>query len=278
MEHHLPRWFQFTKYAVYGLLALNVLLFLQEETTTFSHLFTGEANLELVVQAFSATIDTAAWVVLLLMFELETYVLPDEVIKGKVKWGLHGLRIFAFLFIGYACYGYFVEMFYYYGNSVRPLAAPAACALGEGWSILVKLDEFQPLSQANCGMLQGSLWQVGSGQVVADADTLRATRWLAWVDVINSVTWILVVLLLEIDVRLQLRGAYTGRVLLASKLGKLVLYSILFAAAVYWGFKGDFLDFWDAFLWLFAFFFIEQNLFAWQAETDEAREPLAQAG
>ncbi len=278
MDHHLPRWFQFTKYAVYGLLMVNVGLFLQEEMTSFAQLFTGELDAEMLVQAFSATIDTAAWVVLLLMFELETYVLPDEAIRGKVKWSLHGLRIAAFLFIGYACYGYFVEMFYFYGDSVVPLAVSGACTLGEGWSILVKLDEFQPLTAETCAMLQGSLWQVGSGQVVADADTLRATRWLAWADVINSVTWILVVLLLEIDVRLQLRGAYAGRVLLASKISKVVLYGILFAAAVYWGFEGDFLDFWDAFLWLFAFFFIEQNLFAWQAETEAEAETKAGEG
>ena len=41
---------------------------------------------------------------------------------------------------------------------------------------------------------------------------------------------------------------------------KLGLYSILFVAALYWGSEGDFLDFWDAFLWLVAFFFIESNL------------------
>ncbi len=278
MEHVQPRWFQFTKYAVYGLLMVNVGLFLQEELTSFGILFKGAVSAQQVIQSFSATIDTAAWVLLLLMFELETSVLPDEVIRGKVKWSLHGLRMVAFLFIGYACYGYFVEMFYYYGSNVTPLSAVAACGLGEGWSILVYLDEFAALTPNNCGMLQGQLWQIGSGQVVADANTLRATRWLAWIDVINSVTWILVVLLLEIDVRLQLRGAYQGRVLLASKLGKLVLYSILFAAAVYWGFEGDLLDFWDAFLWLFAFFFIEQNLFAWQAETmaeTEAASPAA---
>ena len=84
----------------------------------------------------------------------------------------------------------------------------------------------------------------------------------------NSVTWILVVLVLEADVRLQLRGAYAGQWLFASKVSKVGLYGILFAAAVYWGFEGDFLDFWDAFLWLFAFFFIEQNLFVWQQETE----------
>jgi hypothetical protein len=43
---------------------------------------------------------------------------------------------------------------------------------------------------------------------------------------------------------------------------------MLTAAAVYWGFEGEFLDFWDAALWLFAFFFIEMNVFEWQRELD----------
>ena len=47
---------------------------------------------------------------------------------------------------------------------------------------------------------------------------------------------------------------------------KAVLYATLVAAAIYWGFKGDFLDFWDAALWLFAFVFIELNVFEWQQE------------
>ena len=46
-----------------------------------------------------------------------------------------------------------------------------------------------------------------------------------------------------------------------------VLYAMLFACAVYWGIDGDFLDFWDAFLWLVAFIFIEMNIFEWREET-----------
>jgi hypothetical protein len=45
-----------------------------------------------------------------------------------------------------------------------------------------------------------------------------------------------------------------------------VLYTTLIAAAIFWGFKGNFLDFWDAALWLFAFVFIELNVFEWQQE------------
>ena len=48
---------------------------------------------------------------------------------------------------------------------------------------------------------------------------------------------------------------------------KLVLYTTLLGAAIYWWFFSDFLDFWDALLWLAAFIFIELNLFQWQAET-----------
>jgi hypothetical protein len=274
MQHHLPRWFQLLKYTIYGLLMLNTWLFLQEELVSLDRLFADGINRELLIQAFSATIDTAAWVVLLLMFELETYVIPDEKIEGAVKWGLHGLRAFCYLFIFSACWGYISEMLYYY--EVAPLSVADACNLvGKDWSILVKLDEFVDLTADTCGTLQGELWQVGAGGVVADGDKLSATRWLAWTDVINSATWILVVLVLEADVRLQLRGAYAGRWLLASKVSKVVLYGILFAAAVYWGFEGDFLDFWDAFLWLFAFFFIEQNLFAWQQETELENQEAA---
>ena len=59
------------------------------------------------------------------------------------------------------------------------------------------------------------------------------------------------------------------RIMEATKYLKFVLYAILFVCAVYWGFEGDFVDFWDAFLWLFAFIFIELNVFEWNVETSQ---------
>ena len=53
-----------------------------------------------------------------------------------------------------------------------------------------------------------------------------------------------------------------------------MLYPVLFVAAVYWGFEGSFLDFWDAFLWLVAFVFIEMNVLEWHEE----RQTVWQAG
>ena len=55
----------------------------------------------------------------------------------------------------------------------------------------------------------------------------------------------------------------------ATKWFKFAVYGTLFLAAGYWGIAGSFLDFWDAALWLFAFIFIELNVFEWQAETSQ---------
>ena len=113
-------------------------------------------------------------------------------------------------------------------------------------------------------------------QAVVDLEGQKDIIALAWVDVINSAVWLLVVIVLEIDVRLQERQRYEGAILRASNGIKFVLYALLFCAAIYWGINGDFVDFWDAFLWLVAFVFIELNVFEWHKETQE--QAMAKAG
>ena len=84
---------------------------------------------------------------------------------------------------------------------------------------------------------------------------------------------LVVVLLLEGEVYLQLRGLLSERLVLLTKIGKGMLYAILLVCAIYWGLLGDFLDFWDAFLWLVAFIFIEMNIFQWHEEIIEEHVP-----
>jgi hypothetical protein len=58
-------------------------------------------------------------------------------------------------------------------------------------------------------------------------------------------------------------------VLKLSTISKFILYATLFLAAGYWSVKGDFVDSWDAWLWLIAFIFIELNVFDWRHEALE---------
>lgn len=259
-------WFTGLKYLTYGLLMINVGLFLREELLAVEHTFSDGLQPGDAIQAFAATIDTAAWVILLLLFELETHILPDEKIRGGIKWAMHGVRGICYLFILYAFYGYLAELISLY--QVVPLAIDNACSLlGRDWSVLVTIDEYVVLTEANCGSLGPDLLRMQDFTIMADAETLAVVHNLAWTDVFNAAAWILVVVVLEIDVLLQLRGKLVGRVRFLSQLSKFILYPILFLAAIYWWIDGDFLDFWDAFLWLFAFIFIEMNVFDWQAES-----------
>lgn len=262
------RLFKAAKYVVYLLLSFNVYLFLQEELLALSFTFADGIEPGQLIQAFSATIDTAAWVILLLMFELETSVLDDRKIRGPIKWGLHGLRGFCYIALTYAFTGYYQELVTLY--QVAPLSVADACSLLPlDYSVLVDLDEYVPLDVANCAALNGPVFTLAGFNILADAETLQLAQLLAWVDLINAADWILVVIVLEVEVRLQLRGNLSDRIMAATKIVKIILYSILFLCAAYWGYAGDLLDFWDACLWLFAFIFIELNVFEWQQETDQ---------
>lgn len=266
-----PTWFNVAKYLVYGLLTLNVLLFLREEWEASAHVFGAGVPLLEVISAFSATIDTAAWVVLLLMFELETYQIADERLTPPVTRTLHGLRLASYAVIGYACYGYLAKALGLYGFTPADVA-DLCTAVDQAGSVLVDLDEYRVLGTGNCVELDagGPLLASADGRILADAAVLADVRLLAWVDVLNASTWILVVALLELDVRLQEHERLIGVWVKLSAALKVLFYAVLFGAAVYWGVAGSFLDFWDAMLWLLAFFCIELNVFEWRAEVHAA--------
>ncbi|MBT8060894.1 MAG: hypothetical protein KJO33_14975, partial [Gammaproteobacteria bacterium] len=111
--------------------------------------------------------------------------------------------------------------------------------------------------------------------IIASAEQLNGAIGLAWIDIINAGTWLIIVVLLEVEVWLQIKGLLTDRMLAVGKWVKGFFYAVLLFCAIYWGFEGDFLDFWDAFLWLVAFIFIEMNIFQWHEETEE--QALAEA-
>lgn len=266
------RLFQLFKYSVYALLAFNIYVFWSEEVLAAAMLYPGGISLVEIIGSFPATIDTAAWVVLVLMFELETYVLEERHYNRAVTLSLHAVRIFCYVFIVYALYGYIAKLLLHY--DVAPMAGLSdLCSLAaDGWSYAIDLDDFATITAANCGSFStaDSFLRFESMQAVVDAAGLADIRKLAWVDVVNAAVWLFVVVVLEVDVRLKEHDRLKGTALRISNAMKFVLYGMLLLAAVYWGIKGDFIDFWDAFLWLVAFIFIELNVFEWLHETNES--------
>jgi len=276
--------FHYFKYTVYALLMINVYVFFAEEWAAVGHRFADGLGFGDIIEAFAASIDTAAWVILLLMFELETFILSDEQTTRRIRISLHVLRALCYVVIVYAFFGYLTKLLFLLGTGAPMAGTTDLCTLaqGEQWAYTIDLDEYETITAANCAGFSnaGAFYQLSGMQAIVDRSGLTDITRLAWVDVINAGVWLFVVLLLEIDVRLQQHDRFEGLALRLSNMSKYVLYSILLLAAIYWGVKGDFIDFWDAFLWLVAFVFIELNVFEWRQESldQEAEATPAPAG
>jgi len=265
--------FQVFKYTIYTLIFINLVYFMREEYIAAAVRFPDGVGIGILVDAFSQSTDSFAWLVLLLTFELETYIIPDEKLKGPVKWGLNLVAGVCYVLITQALLGYINHM-----NEVMnfmPYAAGTACeAVGTVSSLALDLYEFVELTAENCGSIDSStLFFHADYNALTDKENLLYLEELAVTDVINASTWLLIVLVLWVDIFLQLRGELTERLYKWNGILKAVLYLTLIACCTYWAFLGDFMGFWDAFLWILAFFFIELNLFKWHeahpADEDE---------
>lgn len=268
---HPHRVFTIFKWLVYLLLAWNAVQFFQEDFAASTETFGDTITWRNLVEAFSAFIDTTAWLVLLLIFEFETAIIPDEKLKGGLSWFLLALKAVCYFFIVYAFYGYISK--YLVITDLLPFSIADVCSLvGTEWNYVLSLDDYPPIDATACATLKGQeLLQVSGLEIIGTREALDSARGLATIDIINAGTWLIIVVLLELEVWLQLRDHLTDRLMSIGKYLKGFFYLVLFVAAAYWGFEGTFLDFWDAFLWLVAFIFIELNIFQWHEETEEEK-------
>ncbi|MEW6998753.1 hypothetical protein AADZ86_13795 [Colwelliaceae bacterium BS250] len=270
---HFNSWgYQAFKYLIYAMLSFNVYLFFSEEWLASKVVFASGVNFENLIEGFSSTIDTAAWVVLLLLFELETYIIDDDKIKGATKWSMHGTRALCYLVIVYAFYGYLTKVGLL--SHFQPSEITNLCNLASDWKIMETMNVYGQLTAQSCVTLtqaHSEFFAHNDLKVISDGGTLLDVKLLAWVDVINSGFWLLVVIMLEYDVRAQL-GHFNHNFWKKYNLYiKSFIYLVLLLAAIFWGITGNFIEFWDAFLWLVAFFLIEMNMFEWQAETAQKK-------
>ncbi len=169
------------KVTVYSLLAVNVYLF-------FRHATANEA------------LDSFGWLILLVVFELETRALDKPYVGRWEQAGIWALQITGYGIAVYATWNYF---------------------------------------------------QIGE-----------------WADFVNSVIWLIVCATIIYDVFVP--GEFGSREWKIRNGIKTFLYILLSAVAVYWGVTGDWLDFYDALLWILCFMVIELNIFKYESEEDES--------
>jgi len=266
--------YQALKYGIYLLIVYNVVHFTLEDYMASAHRFRDGVTLSNFTDAFAQAVDSIAWLVLLLMLELETWVIEDEKHKGLLRWTINGIAAVCYFFIVKAFIGYMGKLGFVL--EFKPEDVAVACtAVGAQLSYMVEIDTYLALTAESCSQVGAAPYFVNeANSIIASQKVYNDAILLGYTEVINSGTWLLIVLVLWIDVYLQMRGELTAKLYRINAWIKAALYSVLVIAAIIWGIYGNFLDFWDAFIWIVAFVFIEMNLLQWHDET-EAGSPAS---
>lgn len=258
---------QAIKWAVYTLLLVNFGFYIAEDWNRAMHSLDAGATLFEWTTEFATSIDELGWFLLLGMFELETYVLEDEQWTGWSSALIRGVRLACYLMIGHTVVAY--------GAAALEIeSAPAVndvdtlCELADGDTAYVYNLGYTTITEANCESLSGAsqFYWVTEGTVVTDPAGLELEQRLYWVDVIEAVAWLGIVLAIEAVVRLQDRGISGGKAISLLNGTQLVLYLLLIAFAIWWATLSHWLYFWDELLWIGGFAAIEMNLSEWREE------------
>jgi hypothetical protein len=258
-------WQQRVKWLVYALLFMNFVLYVVQDAESAASVLPAHPSFREWARAYVTSIDLAAWIVLILLFELETYVLSDRVWKGAVKWATQGMRTVCYVAILHTTLTDAGNLRDFQTAQLLP-AASTPCDFIDGWSFL-RNRGYTQLDADNCDK-QGvgpDYFVIAPDPVITDRAGLREGLILAWTDIVENLAWLAIVFFNESLVRIQERGLPDRALLGFSNWAKAALYGLIIAIALYWGSKGEFLYLWDELLWVCGFFAIEKNLLEWRA-------------
>lgn len=264
---------QTIKWSVYALVIINFGFYIRNDWVIAGHtLYAGSSILE-VSRAFATTIDESAWIILLLLFELETYLLSDEPLSRAKTLLMQGVRVVCYISLAHTLYAYGVYLTEIYA-SVPVEGVTNLCQLIEKDLSYAFNLAYSEINSSNCASLSSAnqFFYVDPPTffIVEDAAGLAIEKQLAWIDMFEAIIWLLILLSIEVAVWLQDRNIGQGIIFKGLGIAKLCLYSLLWAAAGYWIYRGHYMFAWDEFVWIAGFVAIEMNIVQWRDEINDA--------
>lgn len=269
---------QIIKWTVYSLLIVNFGFYIWEDVDRAIHTLHAGSTLFDLTGEFATSIDTSAWFILLLMFELETYQLEDKQWTGWVAKTVHGARIVCYLMIAHTVIA-FVDTVIDYRPTQPVEGVSSLCDLSDDGISFVYNLEYTEVGAGNCASLttETEFYRIAKNPLVTTYEGLELERDLAWSDLIEVLVWLIIIFAIEVVVRMQGKGITAGSVMSTLKFTKLFGYAILFVLAIYWANLGHWLYTWDTFLWVGGFTAIEMNVSEWRDEILDSRDALSGA-
>jgi len=264
---------QTIKWLVYTLVIINFGFYIRNDLVIAGHtLYSGSSLLE-ISRAFATTIDESAWIILLLLFELETYLLSDDPLSRAKTLLMQGIRLVCYISLAHTLYAYGVYLAEIYAAVPVEEVTNLCQLIGKDLSYASNLV-YSEINSSNCASLSSAnqFFYVDPPTffIVEDAAGLAIEKQLAWIDIFEAIIWLLILLSIEIAVWLQDRNIGQGLIFKTLSITKWCLYSLLWAAAGYWIYRGHYMFAWDEFVWIAGFVAIEMNIVEWRNEINDA--------
>jgi hypothetical protein len=271
---------QAVKWTVYLLLLVNWGFYIVEDWTRALHTLNPSSTFLDWSREFATSIDESAWFILLFLLELETYILEDEDLKGWVGKTLHGLRLACFAMILHTVYAFAVTVIEYQ-PTVLVENVTSLCDMANDEVSYVYNLEYTEVTEQTCRGLSDAtqFFRVGDDPVISTIAGLNLERKLAWSDLVEVITWLFIILSIEVVIRLQDKEVTSGTLISVANKLKIFFYLILVALAIYWASLSHWIYTWDTFLWIAGFVAIEMNISEWRDELIEEQqtEPIVGA-
>jgi len=258
-------WRQRFKWTVYALLFFDFILYFVQDAKSAHFTLDERSTVLEYASAYVTSIDLVAWFTLILLFELETYVLVGRTWTGAAKWIVHGVRLVCYATILHTSFSYDYALREYHNPEQLPPAADV-CAYADGaWSFLRNRDYLE-IDRDNCSTIGRGpeFFAISDDAVITDRAGLQEGLLLAWSDFLESVAWLAVVFLTEIIVRLKAGAVGSGAALTWLERGKVLLYALIVVIAFFWGSKQQYLYMWDEIIWVLGFLIIDWNIHEWR--------------
>jgi len=274
-ESNLHKIQQTVKWIVYMLLIVNWGFYIYEDWNRAAHTLNASSTFFEWAGEFATSIDESAWFVLLFLFELETYVLEDQDWNGWVRNTVHGFRLVCFMMILHTVYAFVVTVMEYQPTVIVENVSSLCDMTNDKISYVYNLEYTEVTEQTCRGLADATqFYRVGDDPVVSTIEGLNLERDLAWADLVEVVTWLLIILSIEVVVRLQAHKITGGTLISVANKLKVFFYLILSALAVYWASLSHWLYTWDTFVWIAGFAAIEMNISEWRDELREEQHEI----
>ena len=257
---------QVVKLVVYGLLLINFVFYINDDWGRAQHTLRNGGSFLDWAAAFTTSIDETAWFVLLFLFELETYALTDAALTRKRIRMLHMVRMVCYLFLAHTIYANASSAIEHL--QISPANITDLCDLADKGVSYTSNYAYTLITPESCSAILsgGQYFWLDGGASVTDTYGYNLSRYMAWLDLIESVSWLGILFSIELVVRLQNKGVSGGKRIQVLNIIKRCLYCLLWVAIAHWIYLGHYLYAWDEFVWIAGFAIIDMNVADWRQE------------